>query len=617
MSSTPNASPDRSRREPAAAADRPPKRLASRIDRLIAVVLLVAVCLSVYLPGLSSIPPIDRDESRFAQASRQMVEGDFPRDWVVPMVQDRPRLNKPPAIYWIQASIVRAIAEPGADAIWMYRLASVLGATLAALATLWIGASMFGLRCGLLAAVLLAVAPVVVFDAHQARADQILLAATTIAMGLVWKAWRLRREARLPWALTVGIAAMVGIGILVKGPVTPAVVVGAAFALAWWGRAWAWIWKLRPISGVVVLLLVALPWVLLAARELGWEVLRARILEETVGRASEPAEGHSGPPGYHLVMLVALFWPGSLLAGLGLIRGFSKALRSDGSPATGSWIARRLDAWRHRRVGRSPELFLVAWFLPGWLAFEIAATKLPHYTLPMYPAVALLAARGLIAAARGWSETRTTLARIGFGLWAGLGVAMVLAPAALGLVAWRSGWIGVAENAADPGLRRLADIEVLLATIAVLLAAAVVFVAWLMTLSGRVLAAQLLALVPAIAGLQTAFGLVLPSMARAWITPRIVAELEAAGAGDRPLAAVGYHEDSLIFATRGRVERIGDGDLDAWLEAHPEGVVVLPASLLGSRTDLMLVSPKSPAIEGFNYSKGAAVELVVVERRER
>ena len=610
-------STDQPRRDPSSAADRPQKRLASRLDRLIAAVLLVAVCLSVYLPGLSSLPPIDRDESRFAQASRQMVEGDFPRDWVVPMVQDRPRLNKPPAIYWIQASIVRAIAEPGADEIWMYRLASVLGATLAALATLWIGASMFGLRCGLLAAVLLAVAPVVVFDAHQARADQILLASTTIAMGLLWKAWRLRREARLPWSLTVGIAAMVGIGILVKGPVTPAVVVGAAFALAWWGRAWGWIWKLRPISGAVVLMLVALPWVLLAARELGWEVLWARILEETVGRASEPAEGHSGPPGYHLVLLVALFWPGSLLAGLGLIRGFAKALASDAPAAGTSWFARKIHAWRHRRVGRSAELFLVAWFLPGWLAFEIAATKLPHYTLPMYPAVALLAARGLIAAARGWAETRTTIARLGFGLWAGLGLVMVMAPAALGLVAWRSGWIGVAENAADPGLRRLADFEVLLATVAVLLAAAIVVIAWRMTLSGRVLAAQLLALVPAVAGLQTAFGLVLPSMARAWITPRIVAELEAAGAGDRPLAAIGYHEDSLIFATRGRVERIGEGELVAWFEAHPDGVVVIPAAMIESRPELMQLSTMGSSIEGFNYSKGAAVDLLVVERRER
>ena len=617
MSSHPHASPDRSNREESSAADRPRKHLASRFDRLIAAVLLVAVCLSVYLPGLSTLPPIDRDESRFAQASRQMVEGDFPRDWVVPMVQDRPRLNKPPAIYWIQGSIVRAIAEPGADEIWMYRLASVLGATVAAVVTLWIGASMFGLRCGLLAAVLLAVAPVVVFDAHQARADQVLLASTTIAMALLWKAWTRRRDPRLPWALTVGIAAMVGVGILVKGPVTPAVVGGAAVALAWWGRSWGWLWRLRPFSGVVVLMLVALPWVLLAARELGWEVLWSRILEETVGRASEPAEGHSGPPGYHLVLMVALFWPGSLLAGLGLIRGFSKAWRRGAPAREGSWIVRGLDAWRHRRIGRSPELFLVSWFLPGWIAFELAATKLPHYTLPMYPAIALLAARGLIAASRGWSETRTAIARIGFGIWAGLGIVMVLAPAVLGLFAWRSGWIGAAEGAADAGLRRFEDFEVMLATIAILLAAAIVVVAWRMTLSGRVLAGQLLALVPAVAGLQTAFGLVLPGLSHTWITPRIVAELEAAGAGDRPLAAIGYHEDSLIFATRGRVERIGEADLDAWLAEHPDGVVVMPASMIESRPDLMRLSSRLSTIEGFNYSKGAAVELLLAESRAR
>src|SRR4051812_42978968 len=67
--------------------------------------LLVLLCLAVYLPGLRSIPPVDRDESRFAQASRQMLEGGVagtPGAWVVPMVQNRPRLNKPPLIYWLQ-----------------------------------------------------------------------------------------------------------------------------------------------------------------------------------------------------------------------------------------------------------------------------------------------------------------------------------------------------------------------------------------------------------------------------------------------------------------------------------------------------------------------------------
>ncbi len=586
----------------------------SRLDRLIAIAILVAVCLGVYLPGLQALPAIDRDESRFAQASRQMVDGDFPADWVVPMVQDRPRLNKPPAIYWIQASIVRALAAPGEDEIWMYRLASVLGATLAALATLWIGASMFGLRCGLLAAVLLAVAPVVVFDAHQARADQVLLATTTIAMGLLWKAWLRRDEPRIPRSLTVGLALAVGVGVLVKGPVTPVVVGGAAVALAWWGKRWSWLWRLRPISSVVVMLLVAVPWLLLAAKELGWEVLRDRILEETVGRASDAAEGHTGPPGYHLVLLVALFWPGSLLAGLGLLRGFAKAWRFESIPWSGSFLAQRMARWRSRRIGRSPELFLIAWFVPGWLAFEIAATKLPHYTLPMYPAVALLAARGLVAASRGWSEARTTLTRLGFGLWAGLGIAMIAAPAALALFAWRSGWLGVADSNAAAGLRHLATHEVVLASAAIALGAILIVVAWRMTLAGRVLAGQLLALVPAIVGLQATFGLVLPGISHSWITPRIVAELEAAGAGDRPLAAIVYHEDSLIFATRGLVERIGEGELDAWIEAHRDGVVLMPASLLESRGDLAAISPGAASIAGFNYSKGDPVLLVLAER---
>src|ERR1044071_5190431 len=76
---------------------------------------LVALCCVVYLPGFFALPPVDRDESRFAQASRQMLESvTLPaaeRDparhgggLVVPMVQDRPRLNKPPLIYWLQAA---------------------------------------------------------------------------------------------------------------------------------------------------------------------------------------------------------------------------------------------------------------------------------------------------------------------------------------------------------------------------------------------------------------------------------------------------------------------------------------------------------------------------------
>src|SRR5437764_11045565 len=75
---------------------------------------LLALCLTVYLPGFFSIPPVDRDESRFAQASRQMFESvALPLSQrtsfhdgglIIPKIQDRPRLNKPPLIYWLQSA---------------------------------------------------------------------------------------------------------------------------------------------------------------------------------------------------------------------------------------------------------------------------------------------------------------------------------------------------------------------------------------------------------------------------------------------------------------------------------------------------------------------------------
>ena len=67
-------------------------------------VAIIVLCLAVYLPGLWSIPPVDRDESRFAQASRTMLESG---DYIVPRIGSTPRLNKPPLIYWLQAASAR------------------------------------------------------------------------------------------------------------------------------------------------------------------------------------------------------------------------------------------------------------------------------------------------------------------------------------------------------------------------------------------------------------------------------------------------------------------------------------------------------------------------------
>src|SRR5260370_9579833 len=102
--------------------------------------LLAALCLLLYAPGLASIPPLDRDEARFAQASRQMLEtGDFLRI----RFQDEARNKKPAGVYWLQAAAVAVFSTPATFAIWPYPFPSLLGAMAAVLLTFAPGTALF------------------------------------------------------------------------------------------------------------------------------------------------------------------------------------------------------------------------------------------------------------------------------------------------------------------------------------------------------------------------------------------------------------------------------------------------------------------------------------------
>lgn len=368
---------------------------------------LVVVCLSVYLPGLFTIPPIDRDESRFAQASRQMYESvalpeaeraATPLDLysgglVAPYVIDKPRLNKPPLVYWLQAgsAAIFSLGEPLNDAIWMYRVPSVLSAIAAVLITWRIGLLMFDARAAWLGAALLAICPVVVVDAHQARADQLLLACTTGAMwaltGIVkedrrasWDVPPRSRRISQELRLASGLATAIALGVLAKGPITPMIVALSAVTYAVLTRRWRILIKAHPWLSVLAVAATIGPWVYLVAEHFGFAEYKALILDETVGRSTSAKEGHAGPPGYHALLLPVLFFPGSLGLALANIH---------------LWKRSAIRGWKW---GGSWQLALiVAWLVPSWVVFEFVSTKLPHYTMPLYPAGALLCARALVA----------------------------------------------------------------------------------------------------------------------------------------------------------------------------------------------------------------------------
>jgi 4-amino-4-deoxy-L-arabinose transferase-like glycosyltransferase len=588
------------------------------------IVAILAAC--AYLVGIAAVPTTDRDEPRFAQASRQMAESERLADWVIPRVGEEIRLKKPPLIYWVQAPTVLALTggDPLRDAIWMYRLPSAIAAFGAGLLTLWLGRSMFGGRVGLLAASMLVVSPVLATDAHMARADEVLLFTTTLAMCALWRLWRMHRaDPSARGGLPLGAVALlwlaVGLGILAKGPITPFVAATCAIGAAAARREWRFIWRLRPFFGLVLLTALATPWVWLAAREVGWDTLKAAFEKEVFQRAREGAEGHAFPPGYYLVTLVAFFFPGSLLTGLAFGRLVIRAFAARAAPGAG-FLARMRSRFTSTR-GRDAEVFLFCWAVPTWLAFELIVTKFPHYILPIYPAIALFTARCVLGGLRALPKPLNAGDRFGFGVWMVVGSVLALAAPALYFTMLALGKTAPALPAWPP-LEDSGSPLFILATGASIGSVALLVIAWRASLAGAFARAMTIAIPATVLGQMAMFGVWIPNTRWIWNTPRIVG-IVAADAGLLPtdddfprIAGVGYQEDSLMWATRGRLVRFGDAVNDenrdaifAWAKANPGAYLLVPKM---AAHEFDSIATTAGDLSGFNYSDGDPVDHVLM-----
>src|SRR5712691_6232217 len=160
------------------------------------VVLLVAAFLS-FLPGFFSIPPIDRDEARFAQATKQMVEAG---DYVDIRFQDEVRYKKPVGIYWLQAGAVKAASALGFQraltTIWLYRIPSLVGAIGAVLLTYWAALAFVTPRAAFLAGLMLASCVLLGFERLLAKTDAMLLMTVVAAMGAMARAYLSEQRAQ-------------------------------------------------------------------------------------------------------------------------------------------------------------------------------------------------------------------------------------------------------------------------------------------------------------------------------------------------------------------------------------------------------------------------------------
>jgi 4-amino-4-deoxy-L-arabinose transferase-like glycosyltransferase len=484
--------------------------------------LAAAVAMIAGLPGLLAVPPLDRDEARFAQASAQMLEsGDF----VTIHFQDAPRFKKPVGIYWLQAAAVATLSHVEDRQIWAWRIPSLLGAMLAAAACAWGAAAFLAPRGALMAGVMLGASTLLSTEAAIASTDAVLCGATTLAMaalGRVYLAGRGgppagRRSKALFW---LGLS----LAVLVKGPVGPMVVALTLLGLALWERRVAWLRELGWGWGLILLLAATGPWAMAITVATDGAFWGASIGGDLAPKLLGDQEGHGGLPGFYLLLAPLLLFPACLLAPAGAVV-----------------------AWRTR--AEPAVRFALCWLVPSWLVFEAAPTKLFHYTLPLFGALSWLMARALAdpvgRASRIAGAALVALAALAFA------AAGPLAMAGLhdwGGAAW--GWTAAALFLATGGM---AAVQLLSARPTRAVAAGVA----LTLVAHGVLAA---ALVPALRPL--------------WLSSRAARALAAAGLSPSqgivpgPVTVAGYEEPSMVFLL-GTPTLLGDANDAA--EAISEG----------------------------------------------
>jgi len=534
-----------------------------------ALAFLVAVCLVSYLPGFFNIPPVDRDEARFVQATKQMIESG---DYVDIRFQEEVRYKKPVGIYWLQAAAVRAAEGLGASdprtTIWLYRLPSLVGAIGAVLLTYWAALAFGSRRTAYLSALMLACSLLLGVEARLAKTDAMLLLTIVAALGALARAY-LAAPKQTPepsnWLVPAIFWTALAGGVLLKGPVILMVVALAVVTLVVRDRSGRWLARLRPAAGALWLLLLVLPWFLAILRRTGASFFVESIGNDLLSKLVGAQESHGGPPGYYLATFWATFWPAAPLAAVAAPR-----------------------VWQQHRDPATQ--FLLAWLVPAWLLFELVPTKLPHYVLPLYPAIAILIAR--VMAEDGLSHDRR-LVRANI-LWPAVTVVLPIA-AVIGLIVLR---------------RQLGLLAWPFSAAAMIFG----FLAWRFYDADGAERSLLRAAVAAIMLWIAVPGAIVPLLRP--LFPSALLAYNIHPDCERPLfASAGYHEPSLVFlfgtSTRltngqGAADFLLEGDCRfAFVESRHERAFVQRAEAIGLR-----YAP-GPRIEGINHSSGHSVSIAV------
>jgi hypothetical protein len=392
-------------------------------------------------------------------------------------------------------------------------------------------------------------------------------------MARIYLTWQRGEEtARWSWSLpAIFWTAMAG-GVLLKGPLILMFVGLTLVTLAIFDRSLAWVLRLRPVLGAIWLLILVLPWFVAIFLKSGDSFFANSLGNDMLSKLASPQESHGAPPGLYFLLFWLTFWPGSALAGMAI-------------PAI----------WRAKREPGAQ--FLLAWLVPSWIVFELVITKLPHYVLPLYPAIAIL----MMGAVERRVLARTTWAVRGAAWWFAIPTIMSVGAIIAGIVLSHQPMFLAWPFAAGAMICGL-------------------FAWWLYdddraerSLLNGIAASWFLSV--------CLYGAVVPLLAPLFPSVEIARALRGVDCAGPTSAAAGFQEPSLVFMTgtstlltngSGAADFLSQGTCRfALIESREEKTFAQRAEAIGLRYSI------ATRIDGYNFSQGRPISVAIFRSEDQ
>ena len=334
------------------------------------LIILLLLSLSLFFSSINSLPVLDRDEARYVQSSKQMVESN---NYLSIKFQEDYRSKKPIGIYWLQAITINLLADVKQvtnfkyevlnDDVWKYRIVSALAVLFSVLLLYLSGKKIITSKASFYSSLILAASLLVIAEAHIAKTDSILLFLSTIIFITLFKYYKQIGDKNIMNFMILWVS--MGLSVLIKGPVLIVLFSSSIMLISLLGKNIRWIKNTKPFLGIILVILISVPWFFFMPSEEQRNFLQESFFHDFLGKVRSVQESHGGFPGYYLIGLLFFFFPFSIFF-IPLIHFLKISIRDKNI------------------------VFLLCWILPTLIIMELIPTKLPHYILPIYPAIAVL-----------------------------------------------------------------------------------------------------------------------------------------------------------------------------------------------------------------------------------